>query len=85
LGIVVAGSAVVVDDALWEGPQATMRPPPLVGSSACRLRSPPKGTDVRRLDARRQAASWAAPPLLLTLYHTLMAASALSLSLSLSL
>jgi hypothetical protein len=46
----MAGSAVVEDDALWEGPRATAHPPPLVGSPVCRLRSPPKGTAARRLD-----------------------------------
>jgi hypothetical protein len=35
----MAGFAIGEDDALREGPRAA-RPPPLVGSSACRLRSP---------------------------------------------
>jgi hypothetical protein len=46
----MAGSAVVEDDALREGPQAIARLPLLVKSPTCRLRSPPKGTAVRRLD-----------------------------------
>jgi hypothetical protein len=46
----MAGSAVIEDNALREGPQATAHLPLLVGSLACRLRSPPKGTAARRLD-----------------------------------
>jgi hypothetical protein len=37
----MAESAIVEDDVLREGPQGTARPPPLVGSSACQLWSPP--------------------------------------------
>jgi hypothetical protein len=36
--LVVARSVVVVDDALQEGPRATVRPPPLDGSDLIRVR-----------------------------------------------
>jgi hypothetical protein len=46
----MAGSAVIEDNTLQEGPQATAHLSLLVGSPACQLRSPPRGTAARRLD-----------------------------------
>jgi hypothetical protein len=67
----MAGSTVIEDDALREGPRATARPPPLVESSACRLRSPPKATNQYRVapldvkvtpGSRLRSQPWSDPP-----------------------